>query len=732
MVGIVVGDGICGGMEEVEGRIPEEVERRIPEEARGILQRLASSWCDVADSMALEVVPLKGALTNEVYQVNWPTCATAAGKRPHTVLVRIYGEGVDVFFDREEEIRTFECLSRHGQGPLLLGRFPNGRVEEFIHARTLSAVDLRDPEISGLIASKLREFHDLDMPGHRTVLLWGRLRCWLKVAKSFYPAEEIEEFCLDALEEEIMTLENELSEEDQRIGFCHNDLQYGNIMIDEETRVVTIIDYEYASFNPVAYDLANHFCEMAADYHSKTPHILDYSKYPDHEERQRFVKLYLGSSGEKPGDAEVENLLMNIEKYALASHLLWGLWGIISEHVNKIDFDYMEYARQRFQQYWLKKSATLYSGVEEKDKERVEVQYYEPKPGDLVVGVVVSGNENRLDVNVGADMLGTMLTKEVLPLYEAELPFLLCDRDKDAAEYTVPGKMGILKDEEALSGGKVAGRPVVEVGTILFAEVLGRTLSGRPLLSTRRMFRRVAWHRVRQIMQLNEPIEVKIFEWNTGGLLTRIEGLRAFLPKAELMNRIKNFTDLKDNVSRRMYVCIIRIDEATNDLIISEREAWDMMNLKEGTLIEGTVCKILPFGAQIRIGATNRSGLLHISNITRARVSSVSDVLKVDEKVKVLVVKSMFPDKISLSIADLEREPGLFLSDREKVFSEAEEMAQKYRRKLPVISASHKFETPPTDSLPFDDEARLYANWKWFKFEQHTEVNDGDNIISEC
>jgi hypothetical protein len=39
-------------------------------------------------------------------------------------------------------------------------------------------------------------------------------------------------------------------------------------------------DYEYASFNPVAYDIANHFCEMAADYHSANPHILDYSKYP--------------------------------------------------------------------------------------------------------------------------------------------------------------------------------------------------------------------------------------------------------------------------------------------------------------------------------------------------------------------------------------------------------------------------------------------------------------------
>jgi len=39
-------------------------------------------------------------------------------------------------------------------------------------------------------------------------------------------------------------------------------------------------DYEYASFNPVAYDIANHFCEMAADYHSEKPHLLDYTKYP--------------------------------------------------------------------------------------------------------------------------------------------------------------------------------------------------------------------------------------------------------------------------------------------------------------------------------------------------------------------------------------------------------------------------------------------------------------------
>lgn len=136
------------------------------------------------------------------------------------------------------------------------------------------------------------------------------------------------------------------------------------------------------------------------------------------------------------------------------------------------------------------------------ESKRIKVEYYEPKPGDFVVGVVVSGNENKLDVNVGADILGTMLTKEVLPLYGKETEYLLCDIHKDAEKVMVPGKMGLVKDDVAISGIPAPGRPVVEIGTILFAEVLGRTLSGRPLLSTRRLFRRIAWHRVMQVFSL--------------------------------------------------------------------------------------------------------------------------------------------------------------------------------------------------------------------------------------
>ncbi|KAJ8760458.1 hypothetical protein K2173_015125 [Erythroxylum novogranatense] len=333
------------------------VKGNFPEELKKVLLSVASEWGDVVDDLdALQVVPLKGAMTNEVYQINWPT---KTGDPTRKVLVRVYGEGVEVFFNRDDEIRTFECMSRHGQGPRLLGRFPEGRVEEFIHARTLSTADLRDPEISDLIAAKTREFHNLHVPGPRNILLWRRIRDWVRKAKSICSPKDAKAFYLDVLLEEINNLEKELSQKHQEIGFCHNDLQYGNIMMDEEIRAITLIDYEYASYNPVAYDLANHFCEMAADYHSETPHVLDYSKYPGLQERHRFVEAYLSSGGNQASEDEIEQLLHDTEKYALASHLFWGLWGLISAYVNTLDFDYKEYARQRFEQYWLRKPTLL-------------------------------------------------------------------------------------------------------------------------------------------------------------------------------------------------------------------------------------------------------------------------------------------------------------------------------------------------------------------------------------
>jgi hypothetical protein len=93
-----------------------------------------------------------------------------------------------------------------------------------------------------------------------------------------------------------------------------------------------------------------------------------------------------------------------------------------------------------------------------------------------------------------------------------EFGYLACDvASKRAAEFAAEGRVGVVVrqfrgggegDGEAIIGrnGKEKVAPVLRAGTIVFAEVLGRTLGGRPLLSARRLFRRVAWHRARQVL----------------------------------------------------------------------------------------------------------------------------------------------------------------------------------------------------------------------------------------
>jgi small subunit ribosomal protein S1 len=143
------------------------------------------------------------------------------------------------------------------------------------------------------------------------------------------------------------------------------------------------------------------------------------------------------------------------------------------------------------------------------------VVYYDPKPGDLVVGVVVGGDARVLDVDVGAGgEPALMLAKEAAPTSPDEFGYLACDLA--STEFAAEGRVGVAVGGADV-GGKVrrAGKgkcaPVVGVGTVVFAEVLGRTLGGRPLLSARRLFRRVAWHRVRQVLYAS-PL---YFRWNS-------------------------------------------------------------------------------------------------------------------------------------------------------------------------------------------------------------------------
>jgi thiamine kinase-like enzyme len=64
-------------------------------------------------------------------------------------------------------------------------------------------------------------------------------------------------------------------------------------------------DYEYASYNPVAFDIANHFCEMTADYHSDEPHVLHPETFPSEFDDALLVSSLIFLVKERTSDGVV-------------------------------------------------------------------------------------------------------------------------------------------------------------------------------------------------------------------------------------------------------------------------------------------------------------------------------------------------------------------------------------------------------------------------------------------
>jgi ethanolamine kinase len=115
------------------------------------------------------------------------------------------------------------------------------------------------------------------------------------------------------------------------------------------TPQIVIVDMEYGGFNYRGFDIGNHFCEYAGfDY------TLFSTKYPDKAAQYNFLEAYLKASrnGEHVTDAELDTMYIEVNRYALASHMFWGLWAVIQAKYSAIDFDYIKYAHQRFSAYY--------------------------------------------------------------------------------------------------------------------------------------------------------------------------------------------------------------------------------------------------------------------------------------------------------------------------------------------------------------------------------------------
>jgi ethanolamine kinase len=64
---------------------------------------------------------------------------------------------------------------------------------------------------------------------------------------------------------------------------------------------------------------------------------------------------------ETPTKDQVAKLYDEVNGFSLASHFYWGLWAMIQAMVSDIDFDYMEYAVLRFDEYDKRKEQVLAS-----------------------------------------------------------------------------------------------------------------------------------------------------------------------------------------------------------------------------------------------------------------------------------------------------------------------------------------------------------------------------------
>jgi small subunit ribosomal protein S1 len=194
---------------------------------------------------------------------------------------------------------------------------------------------------------------------------------------------------------------------------------------------------------------------------------------------------------------------------------------------------------------------------------------------------------------------------------------------------------------------------------------------GHPVVSINRARQEKSWRKLQEIYDNNEVIEAEVTNYNKGGLLVNLDGVRGFVPASQVTeirggDDASKQADMARLIGHTLPLKIIEINRHRNRLILSERQAIqerrDVMKerliaeLKEGEVRRGRVSSICDFGAFVDIGGAD--GLVHLSELSWSRVRHPSEVLKVGQEVDVYVL-GVNPQekKIALSIKRTQAEP---------------------------------------------------------------------------
>ncbi len=211
----------------------------------------------------------------------------------------------------------------------------------------------------------------------------------------------------------------------------------------------------------------------------------------------------------------------------------------------------------------------------------------------------------------------------------------------------------------------------VKAGDSFPVSITGRNEEGYYELSRHRVAQPRDWSALERAFAEKIAVAGTVTAVIKGGLSVDV-GVRAFMPASRSGTR--DAAELEALVGTEITCRITKLDVADEDVVVDRRVVLEEQArgemagrraaLKVGDTVTGTVRTIMPYGAFVEI-EPGLDGLLHISDISRARVAKPEDVLSVGEQLSLRILKiDPETNKISLGLKQLQPEPWETAADR--------------------------------------------------------------------
>ena len=187
---------------------------------------------------------------------------------------------------------------------------------------------------------------------------------------------------------------------------------------------------------------------------------------------------------------------------------------------------------------------------------------------------------------------------------------------------------------------------------------------GQLILSHKKARASRSWERVNEALEKDEIIKGYIKCRTKGGMIVDVFGIEAFLPGSQI--DVKPIRDYDVFVDKTMEFKVVKINHEFKNVVVShkalieaelEQQKKDIISkLEKGQVLEGTVKNITSYGVFIDLGGVD--GLIHITDLSWGRVQHPEEVVKLDEKINVVILD--FDDdkkRIALGLKQLTPHP---------------------------------------------------------------------------